>query len=84
MKKTKLIHVKVIDINRRRNSVNGNPRYDVTLCDDNACKMYFATTQSDAMCGYAIHSGMIGKRLDVTIHFTAKGTPIIEYINNEY
>lgn len=84
MLKKKMVNVKIIDLKRLNNSIYGNPRWEITLSDDNFCKLYFCKTVSNGAIGYRICSSDKGARFDFIFHETKNGNIILDYIAREY
>lgn len=77
--------VKVLAVRRLRNSYYGNPKWDETIqyvngvFDDDIYNVEIATTQENASCGYLFSSYSVGKRYEITFHFTRTGKQIITF-----
>ncbi len=59
---------RIASIERRNNSVNGNPNYHLTFTDGTD-----ARTMSDSMCSYAIGNPDMREGALVVVTFTAAG-----------
>jgi len=77
---TKQLNIFTIkDYYRLKNSVCGNPRYSLTLEDEDG-NTYEAKTQTDAMCGYMIGWGSVNKSYLMQYHYTKAGAMVIVYM----
>ena len=79
MAKSRKIIATIGNLERKNNSVYGNPAWSCELTRLNG-DVIPAKTANNAMCGYAI-SGMVGAMVCATIHETAKGNVIIDYLD---
>jgi hypothetical protein len=72
--KSKLVPVRkrIVQLDRMRNSVNGNPRFRVHFSDGTS-----APTSVDAGCAYGIENRE-NRENDVMVHFSGRGT--IDYV----
>lgn len=63
--------VKILKVERLKNSVNGNPRYE--LCVLNEKESFIkGKTATDSILGYKIDSNWEGSTRDLEIRFTKK------------
>lgn len=67
--------VQIMKLERRNNSVNGNPKYEIYYLDENDCLQH-ATTQSDANFCYGITNDIYSEykpQVWADIEFTRAG-----------
>ena len=55
----------VTNLERMPNSLNGNPRFVITLENDTGTHSFF--TKPNAMCAYKVHSGLVGQPIDARL-----------------
>lgn len=69
----------IVYMERLNNSVSGNPRYKVTVKDEDGCYFY-AKTASGASCGYALDC-YYGEKSIFLYHITKAANIIIDDID---
>lgn len=77
MKNTKK-ESKVISIERRKNSIYGNPSFYLTVEDVASSEILSGKTASNAAIGYMLGYSCVGKVLTFSYHYTAKGNLIFD------
>lgn len=77
MKKYEFIG-KIVNYERKNNSIYGNPKYTALFADDNL-NILKATTASNAACAYKFLNCPESMR-KITYHITQKGNNVIDYI----
>ena len=79
----KLIHVEIVGITALKNGYQGQPRYEVTLHDDNHLQVYITRNKSGASVGYRIAARWLFMYVDANIHYTKRGW-VLDDITNIY
>ena len=78
MKTLELTNAKLVNYERRNNSICGNPSWYV--CFDNGTDSIMGKTASNAQCGYTVENFRDGRICNVTYHITRTGNTIIDGI----
>ena len=78
MKTLELANAKLVNYERRNNSIYGNPSWYV--CFDNGTNSIMGKTASNAQCGYTVTNFRDGRTCNVTYHITRAGNTIIDGI----
>lgn len=79
MKTLELTNAKLVNYERRNNSIYGNPSWYV--CFDNGTDSIIGKTATNASCGYVVTNFRNGELANVEYHETAKGNIIIDSIS---
>ena len=78
MKTLELANAKLVNYERRNNSIYGNPSWYV--CFDNGTNSIMGKTASNAQCGHIVTNFRDGRACNVTYHITKGGNTIIDEI----
>ena len=78
MKTLELTNAKLVNYERRNNSIYGNPSWYV--CFDNGTDSIMGKTASNAQRGYVVENFRDGRICNVTYHITKGGNTIIDGI----
>ena len=78
MKTLVLTNAKLVNYERRNNSIYGNPSWYV--CFDNGTNSIMGKTASNAQCGYTVENFRDGRICNVNYHITKGGSTIIDGI----
>lgn len=73
MKKTKTKTLKIVKLERRKNSIYGNPSWAISAIDDEG-NYYSGKTASNAMIGYELSWMDEGENMQLAFHYTKNGT----------
>lgn len=74
--------VTIINIERLRNSVYGNPKINILMQDENG-KYLQGKTATDAACAYIFGYSSIGHKYNIEYHYTQNNNLIITYAKEE-
>lgn len=77
MKKEK-VKATVTKIERLKNSIYGNPAWQVWF--ETESDLFTGRTMSDSSAGYVLSSWSVGRNYEITYHYTAKGNLHIDYV----
>ena len=78
MKTLELANAKLVNYERRNNSIHGNPSWYVFF--DNGTDSIIGNTASDASCGGTLTNFSDGRACNVTYHITRAGNMVIDRI----
>ena len=78
MKTLELTNAKLVNYERRNNSIYGNPSWYV--CFANGADSITGKTSSDAKCGYTLTNFRNGRACNVNYHITKGGNTVIDRI----
>jgi hypothetical protein len=70
--------LKVLDIKRMNNSLNGNPNFKLTLESNNGVEIV-ASTLNDYMVNYRMGWNMIGKKFEFELKVNKKSNKVLDF-----
>jgi hypothetical protein len=76
MKKEKVVAI-ITHIERLNNSVYGNPSWRVWF--SNESDLFAGRTAPNSSAGYTLSSWSIGRKYEITYHYTASGKLYVDY-----
>ena len=69
--------MKILDIKRERNSVYGNPAWEIIAIQEDGTVLR-GKTAANGLLGYEISSSWIGKNVDLAFHKTKTGRIVFD------
>ncbi len=75
----KIKTLKIVNLERRNNSIYGNPSWMICAIDGDG-KCYYGKTASNALIGYELSWTDEGKKMQLVYHFTKSGNLIFDRI----
>lgn len=74
--------LKVLDVDRLRNSVYGNPKWEIIAEDENG-ELYRGVTADNAAIGYQLSGYAVGHKYKFSFHYTRSGKLIFDRMSDE-
>lgn len=69
--------MKILDVKRERNSIYGNPAFEIIAIQEDGTVLR-GKTAANAVLGYEVQTSWVGKNVDLAFHKTKTGRIIFD------